>query len=251
MLPAAGARLPGANFVIRTRGNSGGIMAGHSRFWDRIAKRYSQRPIADETAYQKKLEVTRTYFRPDMKVLEFGCGTGSTAITHAPHVHHIQAIDISSKMIEIARSKAESNRVGNVTFTQSTIDEFTADDQSMDAVLGLSILHLLANRDDIIAKVYKMLRPGGVFVSSTMCMGGTMKFFRVIVPIGEFFGLLPQVRWFTAEQLETSLTRVGFVIDYQWKPGEGKAVFIVAKKIDGVRISPLAFSARCSSLQDL
>ena len=74
-----------------------------NKFWDRIAKRYSKQPIADEAAYQKKLEVTRRYFRPDMEVLEFGCGTGSTAIIQAPYVKHIHAIDISSKMIEIAQ----------------------------------------------------------------------------------------------------------------------------------------------------
>jgi cyclopropane fatty-acyl-phospholipid synthase-like methyltransferase len=29
--------------------------------------------------------------RPDMEVLEFGCGTESTALEHAPHVAHIEA----------------------------------------------------------------------------------------------------------------------------------------------------------------
>jgi ubiquinone/menaquinone biosynthesis C-methylase UbiE len=72
-----------------------------ARFWDRIAKRYARRPVTDEAAYQKKLQVTREYFNSESEVLEFGCGTGSTAIAHAPHVNHIHAIDISSKMIKI------------------------------------------------------------------------------------------------------------------------------------------------------
>ncbi len=202
------------------------------RFWDRIAERYSNRPIADEAAYQKKLQVTREYFRPDMEVLEFGCGTGSTAIIHAPYVKHIQAIDISSKMIEIAQGKAEARNVENVTFAQSTIDEFSVDDQTLDAVLGLSILHLLENRDDVIAKVYKMLKPGGVFVTSTMCLSDTMRFFKVIAPVGKFLGLMPLVKVFTARELEASLTDAGFEIDYKWQPGKGKAVFVVAKRAE-------------------
>ena len=76
-----------------------------AKFWDRVAERYSRQPIADEAAYQKKLEVTRQYFKPDMEVLELGCGTGSTAIKHAPFVRHIRAVDISSKMIEIAEER--------------------------------------------------------------------------------------------------------------------------------------------------
>ena len=140
----------------------GRMMDQAIKFWDKIAERYSKQPIADEAAYQKKLQVTREYCQPDMEVLEFGCGTGSTAIAHAPYVKHIQAIDISSKMIEIAQGKADAKNVKNVTFEQSTIEEFSVSDQTLDAVLGLSILHLLDNKEEIIAKVHKMLKPGEI-----------------------------------------------------------------------------------------
>ncbi len=203
-----------------------------TKFWDKIAERYSKQPIADEAAYQKKLQVTREYFQPDMEVLEFGCGTGSTAISHAPYVKHIRAIDVSSRMIEIAQGKADANSVKNVTFERSTIDELSVFDQTLDAVLGLSILHLLENKEEIIAKVHKMLKPGGIFVSSTFCMGNTMKFFKVIGPIGSFFGLLPALRVFTTKELLDSLTDAGFEIDYQWQPGKGKSQFIVAKNAE-------------------
>ena len=201
-----------------------------SKIWDRIAESYAKKPVADEAAYQKKLQVTREYFRPDMEVLEFGCDTGSTAIAHAPYVKHIRAIDISSKMIEIAQRKADAGGVENVTFEQSTLDELDVPDRTFDAVMGHSILHLLENKEDAIAKVHKMLKPGGVFVSSTACIGDFMKVFKVIGPIGKFFGLLPLVKVFTVEELEDSLTAAGFEIDYQWQPGKRRGVFIVAKK---------------------
>jgi len=208
------------------------------KFWDKIAEEYSKQPIADEATYQKKLEVTREYFKPDMEVLEFGCGTGSTAIVHAPYVKHIRAIDISSKMIEIARGKAEANNVKNVTFERSSIDELTVSDRSFDVVLGLSILHLLENKEEVIAKIYKMLKPGGVFVTSTACLGDTMKWFKMIAPIGIFLRLMPLVKVFTAQELSDSLTDAGFTIDYHWQPSKSinkgafklKGVFIIAKK---------------------
>lgn len=203
-----------------------------SRFWDRIAERYSRKPVADEASYQKKLEVTRSYFRPEMEVLEFGCGTGSTAISHSPYVRHLHAIDISSKMIEIARGKAEEAKTDNVTFEQSTIEEIRVPDETLDAVLGLSILHLLEDGDGAIAKVHRMLKPGGLFVTSTTCIGDTMKFFQIIAPVGKFLGLIPLVKVFTTEELVESLTDAGFEIDHQWQPGKGKAAFIVAKKAD-------------------
>ena len=202
-----------------------------SKFWDRIAERYSAKPVADEEAYQKKLRVTREYLRPGMEILEFGCGTGSTAIAHAPYVGRIHAIDISSKMIEIARRKADHENVENVTFEKSTIEQTRFLDQSYDAVFGFSILHLLDDKDKAIAKVHRMLKPSGVFVTSTACIGDTMRFFKIIAPVGKYLGLIPLVKVFTTEELVNSLTDAGFEIDYQWQPGGyGKAVFIVAKK---------------------
>ena len=205
-------------------------MIDSTRFWDRIAKRYSKQPVADEAAYQEKLRITRTYFPPAAEVLEFGCGTGSTAISHSPHVKHIHAIDISSKMLEIAQGKADGEGIENITFENATLEEIRVPDESLDAVLGLSILHLLENKEEAIAKVHRMLKPGGVFVTSTACIGDTMKFFKIIVPVGMFFGLMPLVKVFTTEELVGSLTTPGFIIDHQRQPGKGKAIFIVARK---------------------
>lgn len=205
---------------------------GSARFWDRIAKRYARTPIADEAAYQKKLQITREHLRSDMEALEFGCGTGSTALAHAPFVKHILAIDISSKMIEIAQGKAEASSTRNVTFLQSGIEEFGAPERTFDVVLGLSILHLLKDREQAISKVHELLKPGGVFVSSTACLGDTMGYFKLIAPLGRIFGLLPLVKVFTRQELSDSLIRAGFEIEHQWQPGKGKSVFIVAKKTD-------------------
>lgn len=200
------------------------------KFWDKVADRYAKRPIADEASYQQKLKITREYFRPNMEVLEFGCGTGSTAILHAPYVKHIHATDLSARMLEIARSKATAQHVENVSFEQSSIKDIQVADASYDAVLGLSVLHLLEDKEDAIAKVHRILKPGGVFVSSTVCLGDFMKLFRYVAPIGRFFGVIPFVRVFTASELKTSLQDAGFVIDHYWQPGKNKAVFIVAKK---------------------
>ena len=199
-------------------------MPDGAKFWDRIAERYSKKPIADEAAYRKKLQVSREYFRPDWEVLEIGCGTGSTAIAHAPYVKHIRATDISSKMIEIARRKAAAAGVENVSFEQTAIDE------SLDAALALSVLHLLEDKKDVIASIYRMLKPGGVFIASTACLGDTMKWFRVVGPIGRFLGFMPLVKVFTTDELKGTLTAAGFDIDHAWQPGKGKALFTVAKK---------------------
>ena len=88
---------------------------------------------------------------------------------------------------------------------------------------------MLDDKAAAVAKVYDMLKPGGVFVTSTPCLGDTMKFFKLIGPIGSFLGLIPKVSVFTAQELQNSLTAAGFKIDYRWQP-KGKALFMVARK---------------------
>jgi len=206
-------------------------MSESPKFWDRVADKYAKQPVADEAAYQKKLAETRGYLRPDWKLLELGCGTGSTAITHAPFVKHIHAVDFSTKMIEIAKAKAAAEDINNIEFEVAGLDAFNAPDASFDAVLALSFLHLVDDRDRAIAKIKKMIKPGGFLITSTVCVGDTMKWFKYILPIGHFFRAIPLVRVFTKEDLEQSLFDAGFEIDYNWQPAKGKAVFVVAKKV--------------------
>jgi ubiquinone/menaquinone biosynthesis C-methylase UbiE len=201
-----------------------------SRFWDNIADKYVADPIKDVASYQRKLEITRSYFRPDMNLLEFGCGSGATAMLHAPYVKHIRAIDFSARMIEYARSSAADRGIGNVDFELADITTLNAPDGSFDMVLGLSILHLLEDRDAVIAKVHRLLKPGGVFVSSTACLGDTMGFFKLIAPLGRALGLLPILNVMTRDQLVGGMKRAGFSIAHNWQPEAGKAVFVVAEK---------------------
>lgn len=206
------------------------IMTDTHAIWDRIAERYARKPVPDEDVYRQKLAITQRYFTPDMNVFEFGCGTGSTAIVHAPFVQHVHAIDVSAKMLEIAQKKAAEANVGNVTFEKAAIDDYEAADESYDVVLGLSILHLVEDKDAIIKKIRRVLKPGGIFVSSTACLGDKLWFFRYIGPVGRFLGLMPMLKVFTVKELEDSLTAAGFAIDHHWVPKNGHTAFIVAKK---------------------
>lgn len=205
-------------------------MAKDYKFWDRLARRYARSPIKDEAAYRKKLDITREYLTPDMQVLEFGCGTGSTALLHAPYVKHIHAIDFSGKMIEIAIDKARDAGVENVSFARSAIEELAVPERTYDAVLALNVLHLVERPEDVLESVYSLLKPGGVFVSSTACIGDTMGFFRYIGPIGRRLGLLPQLSIFRRQELLDSLVKTGFVVEREWQPDPAKALFLVAKK---------------------
>jgi len=165
-----------------------------------------------------------------MKLLEFGCGTGSTALTHASLVNHILAIDFSEKMIEIAEAKRNSAGIQNVDFKCTSIESLNEGENSYDIVLGLSILHLLKNWNEMIQKVYLLLKPGGWFISSSACIADSMKILKYIAPVGRSIGLLPDLAIFTKAELEQGLCSAGFRLEREWQPDKKQAVFIVAQK---------------------
>ncbi|GAA5214132.1 class I SAM-dependent methyltransferase [Corallincola platygyrae] len=201
-----------------------------AKFWNGIAARYAKKPIGDEAAYEKKLEITRQYFEPHMQLLELGCGTGSTALLHAPYVKHIRAVDISSEMLAIAKQKAQQQGIENVSFEQASIDQFETQ-QQFDMVLTLSVLHLMDDKDAVIKKIAQRLKSGGLFVSSTVCLGTSMRWLKLIWPLGRALGLFPPtLKHFTPEQLTQSVIDAGFTIEHLWRPNDGRTAFIVARK---------------------
>lgn len=201
-----------------------------ARFWDWVAERYAAKPVANEDAYARKLAITREYLHPDSEVLELGCGTGSTALVHAPYVKHIRATDFSSKMIKIARNKASAAGVDNVDFVCSAADNAGVPDDKYDAILALSLLHLLMDWSGTIEAAHRMLKPGGVFVTSTMCMSDGFAFMRLVAPVGRRVGLLPQLSFFTRTELEHAMSEAGFAIEHAWQPAPKNGLFLVARK---------------------
>ena len=207
-------------------------MSKSDKFWDSKAEAYAKSNISDEKTYQRKLAETQVFLTPDMRIVEFGCGTGATAVQHAPHVQHIDAIDISEKMIEIGRRRASEANVDNITFSQGTLAEFNADTASVDAVLGLNVIHLIPNREEVIVEVARILKPGGIFVSSTGCLGNSyLRFIKLLVPLGKLLGIMPDVFIMTESELAQEIRNAGFTIETQWHHGsKGIGVFIIARR---------------------
>lgn len=200
-------------------------------FWNRSAARYARRPIADQNAYLRKIAVTQKYLHPHMDVLEFGCGTGSTARIHAPRVRSYLATDASSRMIDIARERTAEKVADNLRFMVATLDDMQHRQQAFDAILGLNILHLLHDPARAIRQVFSMLKPGGVFVSNTACLQDTCPYLKPVASLARGLRLAPYVNFLSRCQLERHLEKAGFQIDYRWVPETSKDVyFLIARK---------------------
>lgn len=205
------------------------VMSQTEKFWDRMAEKYYRDPIKDMESYETKLAKTRAHLTPESEVFEFGCGTGGTAVLHAPYAKSILATDISGEMIGIAERRAAEAGVENVEFRRGTLEDLDLEEERYDMVLGLSILHLLPNRRAAMARVREVLKPGGVFVSSTAILSG-MWWLWPLLAVGRLFGAVPYVKFFTRRQFLASVEESGFVIEEEWRPGNGRTVFLIARK---------------------
>jgi len=201
-----------------------------SYFWDRIADKYAQKAVGNEDVYQQKLARTRALLTPASDVLEIGCGTGSTALTLAPHAGKIRALDLSKRMLEIAQEKARKQQIDNVIFEQSDVDQLAGENETYDMILAHNILQLLDDKDKAIQQIHRLLKPGGMFISSTACLGAGFIWLWPILRIGSYFNRIPSVRFFTRRKLENAITKAGFDIEENLKPGKMQAVFIIARK---------------------
>ncbi len=207
-------------------------MANKAAIWDKMAEKYSRQPITNQEAYEIKLDLTREYFTPESEVLEFGCGTGSTALLHAPYVKHIDATDVSGEMIRIALEKRDAQGIDNVHFAVADMDDYAIETEKYDAILGMNILHLVDDRHAVIRNVLKALKPGGHFISSTMCLREKLPFMLMepLFPVMHAIGKWPRVRRFNVNRLQEDIEAIGFETVHQWQPGKGPVLFHVGRK---------------------
>lgn len=202
------------------------------RFWDRSARKYARDVIKDMAGYERTVARVRQCLASTDRVLELGCGTGTTALKLASAVDRYVATDISSEMIAIAREKAAAERCPNLAFDIAGSERSTWPAGPFDAVLAFNLLHLVADRADYLRHVHSVLKPGGQFISKTPCLAEMNRLIRIAVPIARLFGKAPHVGFFTGRQLADEITTAGFVIDEQTRHGtdpDEPRIFIVAR----------------------
>jgi len=202
-------------------------------FWDNIAEKYAASPIKNVEAYEETLTRVRTHLTPEDKVLEVGAGTGTTALKLAGNVAHITSSDISANMMDIARGKAADENIQNVRFVQaSPMDAVLDEDAPYDAVLAFNVLHLVEDVPSAVHRLHALLKPGGLFMSKTPCIGQSFSIWPLVVPIMRAIGKAPYVRFLKVSELENEFRAAGFeILEAEGIPQGKPNHFVVARKV--------------------
>ena len=206
-------------------------------FWDGASKNYDKTEERFEYIHSRSRENTKRFLKGSDTVLDYGCGTGTAACQFSSQVKEVHAIDISSKMIEIAREKAEATKVENVRFEQSDIFDSKYSNESYDVILAFNMLHTVLSPQDVMLRINELLKPEGLFISVTPCLRQRMSFLvnlqiqlvRVLCKLG----LIPiPIRRITSPEVEDLLETGGFQsIESEEIYKDASSYFVVAKKL--------------------
>ena len=141
------------------------------KFWDRLARTWGRPAEEPEQTDTSVLAKTRPYLKATDTVLDYGCAKGSVDLRLAAAVRAIHGIDISSNMIAAAREAADARQAANVSFAKATIFDESLERESFDVVLAFAIFHLLEDAPKAMRRIDELLKPGGLLISVTPCLG--------------------------------------------------------------------------------
>lgn len=207
--------------------------ASDARFWDRTSRKYARSAIADPAGYERTLERTRGLLGPGDRVLELGCGTGTTALRLAGDVQGYLATDIAAGMIAIAREKQAAGPIPGLAFRIATAEALTPDEARFDAVLGFNYLHLVRDLPGTLRCIHGLLAAGGLFISKTPCVGDMNPLLRLALPAMRAIGVAPYAGVFRAAALSQAISAAGFDVlatESHATTGNDHRPYIVARK---------------------
>ena len=201
------------------------------KFWNLIASKYAASPIADIAAYETKIEKLKSYLSPEDLVLDIGCGTGTQCDDLAGDVKQVTGIDISSKLLAIAEQRKTERKIGNVEFIQTTVFDERFEPGSFDVVMAFYVLHFCEDIDEVVQRVYGLLKPDGLFILETACMGEKGQIGGKVIRLGGKLGILPLINLLTTRQIELALEQAGFDIVGKTKFSESNDEYtLIARK---------------------
>ncbi len=102
------------------------------------------------------------------KVLDFGCGTGITALMFSPNVSCVVGTDLSKGMLEVFKEKIEKNKVKNIKIYNKDILKSPLAEKDFDLIITSMTFHHIENIKKALEILKNYLKSGGYIVISDL-----------------------------------------------------------------------------------
>jgi 2-polyprenyl-3-methyl-5-hydroxy-6-metoxy-1,4-benzoquinol methylase len=197
------------------------------KFFDRVSGK--SKPEPNQTA-SKIIKSSKEFLEKDNYLLDFGCGSGAITNQLAKAAKAIDAIDISSGMLEFAKKQAEENSIGNINYIQTSLFDERFKNETFDAILAFNVLHYIEDMPSLIERINRLLKPNGIFISSTACMKEKRSLVGYLMLLLTKIGIVPKMNFYKKVELENLIENGNFDVIKSERISKLPEYFIVTKK---------------------
>lgn len=97
----------------------------------------------------------------EMRVLDYGCGTGLVGLYLQPYVGHVTGMDSSTGMIEAMKAKIERAALSNVRAVVADMRHEALSEERYDVITASMVLHHVLDTAGLLRRFAGALAPGG------------------------------------------------------------------------------------------
>ena len=135
--------------------------------FDQRAATWDDDPVKAARAHAVAEAIRREVpFRPGLRALEYGCGTGLLGFALAPFPGELTLADASDGMLDVLRGKIAATGARNMTAVKLDLLADAPSAACYDLVCLLMVLHHIPDTDAILRRFHAILAPGG-----RLCIG--------------------------------------------------------------------------------
>lgn len=102
-----------------------------------------------------------------MKILDIGCGTGNFSIKLAKIGCHVTGIDVSEKMLLMARVKTIEQNL-NIDFINMDAKDLKFGDNEFDVVISMAVIEFIDNITKAVEEMFRVVKTGGQVLIGTI-----------------------------------------------------------------------------------